>query len=502
VPLFPSVFLGAPLVALALLGAAASRAGRVLGSAALVCVWLALGPSLGAEPLLRVVPIWGSLRYAEKLVGPLSLCVAVLAGLGVDRAAAAPSRRLAAPALVLAALIGAAAAMLAWTRGADDLLRAAGAGDAAEEARQHLALGFAHAALGLALLGGLLATAASAAGLRRHLPTATAALIWLQSVAGAPFALHAGSPGVRETAPLRGIAARDSPVRIVTPLRARADSGPPGLDESDRVVAVESRMAIPPYNVSARLDHLETYTGLLPRQLVVAYGSLYKALGPAHWQALRRYGLTHVVLRRPVSVREWVEAQAAVAGGRQVLTDAAWGFTVWEVPHRPWASFAEQVVAVGSIQDAVAALVESARRGGRDAILEGPSPPGVGPGRVLAQARGVESLRIEAESAGDGVLVLNDAFWPGWRATIDGRPVTIWRADALVRAVMWPAGRHVLEMRYDPPEVAVGLAVTVAGAVGVILLAVPRLRRRPPVPELPSNWIPPRLSRGRLLRLR
>ncbi len=63
---------------------------------------------------------------------------------------------------------------------------------------------------------------------------------------------------------------------------------------------------------------------------------------------------------------------------------------------------------------------------------------------------------------------MNHAFWEGWHATIDGRPTTILRADALVRAVVWPTGRHVLAMRYAPREVTLGMAVT---SVGCLLLA-------------------------------
>ena len=90
--------------------------------------------------------------------------------------------------------------------------------------------------------------------------------------------------------------------------------------------------------------------------------------------------------------------------------------------------------------------------------------------------RGLESLRVEAETAGDATLLIADAWWPGWEATIDGARASILPADVVLRAVPWPAGRHVLEMRYRPPEVAAGLLASALG-LGLLLAWGARLRR-------------------------
>ncbi len=116
-------------------------------------------------------------------------------------------------------------------------------------------------------------------------------------------------------------------------------------------------------------------------------------------------------------------------------------------------------------------LADILASGGPEVVLEGPFPSRLSSGRVLAMERHAEWLRIEAEAEGEALLVVNDAYWPGWKATIDGRSVAILPADALVRAVTWPAGRHVLEMRYDPGEVRAGLLVTAAGALAWLAAA-------------------------------
>ena len=100
------------------------------------------------------------------------------------------------------------------------------------------------------------------------------------------------------------------------------------------------------------------------------------------------------------------------------------------------------------------------------------------PGQVDEVERTPERIRIVARAEGPAVLVVNDAYWPGWRATLDGREVPIAAAGALVRAVAWPPGRHVLEMTYAPPEVGTGLAISALGAAALAGIALAARRRR------------------------
>jgi hypothetical protein len=74
-----------------------------------------------------------------------------------------------------------------------------------------------------------------------------------------------------------------------------------------------------------------------------------------------------------------------------------------------------------------------------------------------------ERVRISVEAPRHGWVVLADAFAPGWRATVDGLPAEIRRANLLFRAVEVPHGRHVIEMSYLPMSVFVGAALSLCG---------------------------------------
>ena len=80
---------------------------------------------------------------------------------------------------------------------------------------------------------------------------------------------------------------------------------------------------------------------------------------------------------------------------------------------------------------------------------------------------------IRSEGEKPGLVVLTDAHYPGWEATLDGEPVRILRANLDFRAVVVPAGIHEIEMRYRPASfrtgiLLAGLSVLACGGAGIL----------------------------------
>jgi len=80
-----------------------------------------------------------------------------------------------------------------------------------------------------------------------------------------------------------------------------------------------------------------------------------------------------------------------------------------------------------------------------------------------------ERIVMDVESTAPGFLVVSDQYFPGWRASVDGRPAEIVPANLCFRAVAIPAGTFRVEMTYRPWTVVVG---AVLSAVGMILVGV------------------------------
>lgn len=59
-------------------------------------------------------------------------------------------------------------------------------------------------------------------------------------------------------------------------------------------------------------------------------------------------------------------------------------------------------------------------------------------------------LDLDAEAGAPGWLVLGELDFPGWRASVDGRPWPIHRANGIFRAICVPEGRHAVRFAFHP----------------------------------------------------
>ena len=85
------------------------------------------------------------------------------------------------------------------------------------------------------------------------------------------------------------------------------------------------------------------------------------------------------------------------------------------------------------------------------------------------------ALKYEVNSKNGGVVVFSEIYYPGWISTIDGEEVEHGRADYILRAMNVPAGKHIVEFKFDPKSLHltetiayIALALLAVGAVVVI----------------------------------
>ena len=96
------------------------------------------------------------------------------------------------------------------------------------------------------------------------------------------------------------------------------------------------------------------------------------------------------------------------------------------------------------------------------------SVPGVG-ARVVY--RGANHITLRAR--GPGVLVMSEAWDPGWEAKVDGRPTKVLCANYTFRAIVLPqAGEHTVVMQYQPQSVRLGMILSLISLCGIILFLV------------------------------
>lgn len=79
------------------------------------------------------------------------------------------------------------------------------------------------------------------------------------------------------------------------------------------------------------------------------------------------------------------------------------------------------------------------------------------------------ALEYEVHSAKGGVVVFSEIWYPGWEATVDGKPASIGRADYVLRAMYVPAGKHTVTMTFDPKSIRVTEAVAWTAMILLLL---------------------------------
>lgn len=81
-------------------------------------------------------------------------------------------------------------------------------------------------------------------------------------------------------------------------------------------------------------------------------------------------------------------------------------------------------------------------------------------------------LKYTTHTSSDQIAVFSEIYYePDWRAYIDGKPADYIRANYILRAMVIPAGDHVIEFKNEAPLFHKMNTVTIASSILLILLA-------------------------------
>jgi hypothetical protein len=241
-------------------------------------------------------------------------------------------------------------------------------------------------------------------------------------------------------------------------------------------------------------------------------------LGPANWLLVENwatwFGIDDVQGYSPIQIQRYVELMDAVNGHRQeyhetdvfpagldsplldllnaryivVPADAAdrrdlasltaGMATVYEdervlILERPtalpraWLVHQWQQVSAG---EALQELGSGAVDPRQEALLEAPGPELAPPAANVTESasyivREPDLLRLDVSASAPALLMLSEIWDPGWVASVDGVTSPVYRADHTLRAIAVPAGHHVVELRYQPLSLRLGVAISVVTAL-------------------------------------
>jgi hypothetical protein len=96
------------------------------------------------------------------------------------------------------------------------------------------------------------------------------------------------------------------------------------------------------------------------------------------------------------------------------------------------------------------------------------------PDRVALTEHETDQVRIQAGMGCQGMVVLSDVFFPGWRAQIDGHRAPIYEVNEAMRGVVVPQGEHTITMQYRPASAVAGMLLSLTGVAGALAAALGR----------------------------
>jgi hypothetical protein len=495
-PWYPNVYLGTlgalgAFWALTLGEGLRWRAAIGLAGVAVLLLWLALGRHAGLYALFhRFLPLWKTFRYPEKALNYFAALFGVLAGLGISAALRSPAR--------------------AWRSGivaGGMLLGLSGLSALGREPLGTLALKIAQGrsaalspvlgsqyALQLAevlLRAGVLAATAGGLLFLATRPKVTLARIVPVLIAAA-FLIDLGSVNARAVAMCSGdrnsAAGRSLTSEALDALGEKrpghfrvgsyAGYGMAYHPDVDALGGASYRGAAEWDLQSLAADFSALYRVETARPYLPAISERYQELlqhdggvgWRVAWSALfnGRFEVGDLSLIKREHLPEDV-----------IATFEQYGLYLARLPRGVSRAFIAVPRFVSSRQEARAALSEAEILSGRTAVFESPAQPGFEEAEGHAEITSYQPERvvIHARMKSAGALVLNDAFFDGWNARVDGVAVPIHRANYLVRGLLLPAGEHEVIFSYPlPGAVVIGSLLSIATLV--VLIGAIALGRR------------------------
>lgn len=241
--------------------------------------------------------------------------------------------------------------------------------------------------------------------------------------------------------------------------------------------------------------------------------------GPAAREALRRdhpldpscgllFGVEHLdgyEALRPIRIERWLRGGDLLARHRRSATTDLVIHPRLKLPapfqeverSRRWAVYrvpdplprVRSCTRVALAKDGLDALAMSDRAGDDEAVLE-PQPGAEeaaaalapvtsgSPGALSFERRGSRELALALRLERPAMAVVADAWYPGWRAELDGREVPCLVVDGVWKGALVPAGAHELRFLYTPIGLRTGRVLSPIGAAALLAWAILATYRR------------------------
>jgi hypothetical protein len=443
------VYVGVIAVALSVVAVALRwRRPEVIALAAATAVAVVASIFEPANQVLNKLPLIGHSWWNRSLI-PLAFCLAMLAGIGLDATLRGAERRRAARWALgtfggIALLLG-----LIWLFGRGHL----SPHDAHVRAKSFI-WPVASTAVGLAAFGALVLTERPSIKARWHWTGRRARLLTL-AMAGFLLTCQTVFLIIDDSVIPSSASAMYPPIPAVSALQHAVGSSLVGLGQGPYIYTGGLGLGLAPNtNVPYGIDQFAEYDPITPSSWFPAWladnktssgnQGVYEFI-PAIDSATvaRRYGISYVLEPR------------GAAGPRGSVFDTRVGNEdLYRIPGAATATL---------VPESSSAEWPATDAPGRAVAVHWPAPA---------------ELRVATDAPTPQVLRLRVASFPGWQATMDGRPLALKPYLSMMLQAKIPPGKHVIQLRYWPKRFTQGIVIAALAVLGFAIAGIIIVWRR------------------------
>ena len=215
---------------------------------------------------------------------------------------------------------------------------------------------------------------------------------------------------------------------------------------------------------------LQRYQDLIEHYLTSEINGLYKQLNEAQdLQAVEEY------MAEGTPVLNALNTRYVVLDGNYppLVNDGAYG-AAWFVDEVVEAATPDEEIALlSSVDLRRQAVVERSFAAAQDDKWENchSERSEESPDTIEMTSYAPNELHYRYSSASDRVAVFSEIWYPdGWTATVDGKPLDLFRADWTLRAALLPAGEHEVAMTFLPDSYRTGASISRWASIGLLIL--------------------------------
>jgi hypothetical protein len=107
-----------------------------------------------------------------------------------------------------------------------------------------------------------------------------------------------------------------------------------------------------------------------------------------------------------------------------------------------------------------------------EAVVEGlpADREGLGAGEVKVSAYMANRVQLEVAATAPAYLVTSEAMYPGWEATVNGKPAPLLMTNGAFRGLALPSGASSIVMEYHPRYFAFSAFLSAAALLGALVV--------------------------------